>query len=322
MMAMNPEVRDYRTLTEEAGAVELVDWNFLSLSGRDRQRLLHNFCTANINQLPLGRTTEAFILNDKGKTLWFGNVFALPEELFLCGASPIAEPIRTHLEKYIIREDVQVLDQSSSMRAVFVTGREAQGKLAECLSELSPSLVSLPNRAGVLRVDSGTFAFTVANVELAGWGWLFVLAYERADEFISKLGESEIGMCSLKALNRLRIEQLTPWYGRDLDDANLPQELNRDDKAISFTKGCYLGQETVARIDALGHVNQILVGMECHTRDAPQVGCTIEHNGKKVGRITSVAPTETHFIALGYIRRELALAGNRFPLGEGSVIVR
>ena len=67
--------------------------------------------------------------------------------------------------------------------------------------------------------------------------------------------------CDLAAFETLRIEAGTPLFGVDFNDNNLPQEVGRDDRAISFTKGCYLGQETVARIDALGHVNQQLAGV-------------------------------------------------------------
>ena len=76
----------------------------------------------------------------------------------------------------------------------------------------------------------------------------------------------------------LRIEHQTPWFGMDASDANLPQELRRDEQAISFTKGCYLGQETVARIDALGHVNQHLVGLRLNAEARP--GTELSLDGK------------------------------------------
>src|SRR5262249_42719895 len=103
-----------------------------------------------------------------------------------------------------------------------------------------------------------------------------------------------------------------PVFGKDITDKNLPQEIGRDDRAISFVKGCYLGQETVARIDALGHVNQLLKGLRFGAESpAPPSGSLLERDGKRVGVITSIAfsPTYNAPVALGLIRTTHAHAG-------------
>jgi folate-binding protein YgfZ len=114
----------------------------------------------------------------------------------------------------------------------------------------------------------------------------------------------------MAAFEMARIEAGTPLYERDISEKNLPQEVNRDALAISFTKGCYLGQETVARIDALGHVNRVLVGLRCFGEQAPASGTEL-HAGEAtegspvVGAITSAAysPRLHGPLALGYVRR-------------------
>jgi len=108
-----------------------------------------------------------------------------------------------------------------------------------------------------------------------------------------------------ETFDTLRIEAGTPEFGRDLTEKNLPQELGRDDRAISFVKGCYLGQETVARIDALGHVNQMLRGFRLNSQEgrlAP--GDVLRSDGKQVGHLTSTAfsPGWNTWLALGYLR--------------------
>ena len=110
----------------------------------------------------------------------------------------------------------------------------------------------------------------------------------------------------------LRIEAGTPVFGKDITEKNLPQEIGRDARAISFVKGCYLGQETVARIDALGHVNQVLKGLTFESGSAcPVSGSALEDGGKRVGAITSAAasPGRGRPLALGLIRTSHAQAG-------------
>jgi folate-binding protein YgfZ len=171
-------------------------------------------------------------------------------------------------------------------------------------------------------VEIGGSEMTIAKVEVAGWGWLLVVPNDSAYDLNNQLFSSNIRLCNDAALQRLRIEQQIPWYGYDLDESNLPQEINRNDQAISFTKGCYLGQETVARIDALGHVNQILVGVTITTTNLPPIGATIQRDGKTIFRLTSVSAAGNHFIGLGYLRREFADPGTKLTFLDGELTVR
>lgn len=85
-----------------------------------------------------------------------------------------------------------------------------------------------------------------------------------------------------------RLETGFPWFPVDVNEDNLPQEVARDEQAISFNKGCYLGQETVARLDAMGHVNRMLTGIKIDDASLPVVGAEITSDGQVVGKITSV----------------------------------
>src|SRR5262249_35907407 len=114
-------------------------------------------------------------------------------------------------------------------------------------------------------------------------------------------------------------------FGHDVTADNLPQEIGRDDRAISFVKGCYLGQETVARIDALGHVNRRLMGLIAETADVPAAGTELLADGKVVGTVTSSAysPARGRGVALALIRVKHGPAGVRLILGapaEGQVV--
>ena len=118
----------------------------------------------------------------------------------------------------------------------------------------------------------------------------------------------------------LRIEAGTPVFGKDITEKNLPQEIGRDARAINFVKGCYLGQETVARLDALGHVNQILRGLVFEPGSAcPPSGATLEDGDKRVGVVTSSAfsPTRNATVALGMVRTSHAEPGTKVTIRVG-----
>jgi folate-binding protein YgfZ len=126
--------------------------------------------------------------------------------------------------------------------------------------------------------------------------------------------ELPIGELDPESFEVLRIEAGTPVFGREVTEKHLPQELDRDERAINFVKGCYLGQETVARIDALGHVNQVLRGLRFDP-DAvdPGQGAEVEADGKRVGVVTSSAysPGWGVVIALAMLRTSHARPGTR-----------
>ena len=115
----------------------------------------------------------------------------------------------------------------------------------------------------------------------------------------------------------LRIEAGTPVFGKDITDKSLPQEINRDSRAISFVKGCYLGQETVARLDALGHVNQLLKGLIFEPGSpCPEPGAPLEDDGKRVGVVTSsvFSPVRNACVALAMLRTSHVNPGTKLQV--------
>jgi folate-binding protein YgfZ len=140
-----------------------------------------------------------------------------------------------------------------------------------------------------------------------------------ASNILSNLSEAGFVILERPAFEAARIESGFPLFGVDFDDNNLPQEIGRDREAISFTKGCYLGQETVARIDALGHVNQRIVGVRFFADCMPAVGSELFKDGAEIGRITSAAfsPALNAPLALAMVRRDANAAGTRFESAFG-----
>ncbi len=151
---------------------------------------------------------------------------------------------------------------------------------------------------------------------LPGWTVIGEKSAARAVKDAIVANGREIGLVEAdpETFNVLRIEAGTPVFGKDITEDSLPQEIGRDARAISFVKGCYLGQETVARLDALGHVNQVLRGL-LFTENAPMLapGTELEADGKRAGVVTSAAfsPLRNAPVALALVRTSHADLGTR-----------
>ena len=282
----------------------------VEITGADRQTFLHNFCTNEIKRLEPGNICEAFVLNGKGKTIGHMHVLNTGDSLLLFATAPIGGSLIEHLDRYVIREDVQLTEVSSQHSSVFLFGPDAGNVIA---NQFPIEQKISPNRF-VVTPDSQTL---VAHVELAGWGYLII---ERSDADTD--AELSVPEVSGDALEMLRIKHATPWFGRDIDESNLPQELLRDDKAISFVKGCYLGQETVARIDAIGKVNRVMVTVSMDGQLS--AGAELMVDDKPMGKLTSVAwsPENDAWIGMAIVRRPHETAGSVLTCGETSVTVK
>ena len=282
-------LEQYEQLKNGSAFVRL-DSTVIEITGDDRQAFLHNFCTNEIKGLEAGHACEAFVLNGKGKTIAHVHVLNTGDSLVLHGVAGIGPVLMEHLDRYIIREDVQLTDLSSQWPVTFTPGD----------SPLGPNTL-------FFNKDNDTI---LAHVELAGFGNLNICDVD-----------SDATEVSIEALEMLRVEKRTPWFGRDIDDSNLPQELVRDEKAISFNKGCYLGQETVARIDAMGKVNRVLVPVSIDA-ELP-VGSELVVGDKAMGKLTSVAwsPAQNDWLGMAIVRRPSEVVGSVLKHNDVSVTV-
>lgn len=311
--------QQFDTLTNHCGFVELPQRSFVSIKGDDRRKFLHSFCTNEIKELADGEVCEAFVLNTKGKLLGHVHVAAFNDELLLTGHGDQAQTLINHLDMYVIREDVELSDQTVELASVFVCGNQS----ADLLSQLC----GVPELNRVVESQAESIKFKVIQTELAGNGFLIICESSTIKKLKSALLNADVAECSVAALEIVRVAAKTPWFGIDADDSNLPQELQRDEIAISFDKGCYLGQETVARIDARGRVNQLLVGFkfagEPADKTQPEIG-EFSVDEKLAGKVTSIAQLPTtdsetgDVVAIGYVRRQFKEPGTQ--LGKWVVL--
>jgi folate-binding protein YgfZ len=290
----------------------------LEITGPDRAKFLHNLTTNEVKRLPVGKGCEAFVTSPQGKTIAYVILLALEDRIWLRTDPDGASLALPHLRKYGVFDDVTIEDISDSTFEFHVAGPLASQLIRDLASDLpddreySHIATNIVGQAiQVIRESpTGLSGLTLIGPRASAQGVRTALWNRGRD-----LGLIELDP---RTIDVLRIEAGTPVYGKDVTEKNLPQEIGRDDRAINFVKGCYLGQETVARIDAVGHVNQILCGLRIEPGSlCPEPGWIVTENGKRVGHVTSaaVSPRWNGPVALALVRTSHAGAGTTLRLG-------
>lgn len=301
---------EYRAARSDAVVFDLSDRSQIEITGRDRAKFLHNFCTNNINALQPGQGCEAFVTNVKGRVLGHVFVFADDESLWIETVAGGGEPLIAHLDRYRISEDVDFHNRTGEIGELLVTGPGS----ARVLEKLGTPAASLGLYAH-LRAVIAEIAVSIRHVDWLGVpGFLISASRDRLADVWRAFCEAAVDPAGSEAFHALRIEAGFPLYGTDISKDNLAQEVARTKRAISFTKGCYLGQEPIARIDALGHVNRELRALRLDAR--PAGGAAVHAGGQEVGAVTSsaVSPTDSGPLALAYLKTKHAAPGTQLTV--------
>lgn len=286
---------EYRAARETAAIFDVSDRTRLVVSGPARAKFLHAYCTNAIEGLEPGAGCEAFVTTLKGRILdhvWI----AVDDDTIHVDAGPgRAEPLLAHLGRYAMLEDVEISDVTDDFSKLFVTGPAAGQVLG--LDDLPVS--------GCRRIDAaGDRVLAMRTDALGSPGFLLSIPPEQAIGVWNGLTFAEAVPVGRYAYDTLRIEAGLPVVGRDVSDENIAQEAARTDRAISFTKGCYLGQEPIHRLFAMGHTNRELRVLEIDGNDIPAVGAELRDGEKTVGTLTSIAvsPVDQRVVALAIVR--------------------
>lgn len=310
---------EHQALTRGAGLVDLAERTRVELTGDDRASFLHNLSTNDIKGLAAGSGCEAFLLNARGHVL--GHVFVIcrPQSLVIETVPGQQESLLAHLDRYLIREKVELHPRTADWGELLLAGPRAAELLSSLLGAPLPA-----DRLANLEAQWRDQPLTIVRVELTQPGGYLIFCPQAAALTVADaLAAHGAVRCSSTAFDTARIEAGFPWYGRDITDKTLPQEVARDQLAISFKKGCYIGQETVARIDALGHVNKTLVGVRFDRAELPPAGAELRSSGEMVGQITSAvfSPRLGSALGLAYVRRGSDRAGDQLESAFGAAEV-
>lgn len=297
------EARQAATTT--AAFFDVSDRTQFEITGADRAQFLHSFTSNDIKGLKAGQGCETFITNLKGKVVAHVYAFSGPESIWLDGTPGQAETIFNHLRKYVLIEDVQLKPNGSERGEIYVTG-----PLAAQLLQLEDTLPL----HGHLRREADGRSMEIRRVDMFGTPG-FLISADAPQLDVIKRGLLMVGVPEgpPELFEALRIEAGYPQFGKDISDDNLAQEVARTKRCVSFTKGCYLGQETIARLDAMGHTNRELRRLKFDSSLVLQPGTLIfDAAGQtEVGVVTSasaeigLSPTNegTSVYAMGILKR-------------------
>ena len=310
---------EYRALTGGAGLVDFSHRTRLEVKGDDRASFLHNLSTNDVKKLAGGAGCETFLLDARGHVLGHGFLICRRESIVIETVAGQGPTLLKHLNRYLIREKVELHDRTDEWGELLVAGAESQTILASLSSGDLPT--ALLQSADVEIAGQPVTVVRVAMTEAGGN--LLMFARESHAAVRQALESKRAVVCGDAALEAARIEAGFPYYGRDITDKNLPQEVGRDKLAISFTKGCYIGQETVARIDALGHVNKSLVKLRFDGAQVVSPGTELLLAEQIVGQVTSAAfsPRLGAVVALAYLRRVCHQPGSELTSAAGQAVV-
>lgn len=301
-------------LRGHAGVYALAGTGWLRVTGGDRLRWLAGMLTNGIQQQEPGTGSYNFILSAQGRIQGDCYAFVREEDVLLETSADQVQPLMTLLDRFIIMDDVELTDVSADWHGIGIAGPKA----AELLAAISPEANSMqPLQLRMHESNSiliAAYSPTVPRFEL----W-YSSSAEAAAVRSSLIAAGAVD-CAPEAVEAFRILSGIPRYGIDIRDKDLPQETAQT-RALSFSKGCYIGQEIVERIRSRGAVHRTFTGFLIEG-ELPSAGTTLELDSKAAGEITSAivipfAQAEKKF-ALGYIRREALTQKRALTYSGGS----
>ena len=279
----------YRALTESAAVVRRGDRGVLVVTGPDRLTWLQGLLTNDVLALPIGGICDAAYLTPQGRMITDLRVVNEAERTLLDVPAVLAASLRERLDALLFSEDAQITDASDSIALVDVHG---------------PGAAPIVAGESVIRDDV---------FELPGFSAFLPVGATAA--FVARLCEKGAVETTLETLDVVRVEAGRPAFLIDMDEHTIPLEAGLERRAISFTKGCYVGQEIIVRVTQRGggRVAKKLVGLRVSSGEVPKAGSMVKAGDRAVGRITSAvrSPTLGGNLALAQLHRDFIEPGTR-----------
>lgn len=310
----------YAAARQRAAFAERADRARIVVSGADRASYLQGLLTNDIAALAAGTGCYAAYLTAQGRMIADMNVYELGDVILLTFDAAVKDTVMARLDQFIFSEDVQLGDVTDTFAQIAVVGPEAATVVARALGGVDTGALAPLPEYGNMRVASAFGAAIVARTADAGEPGFDVFV-ERAHAGALKSALTSAGVPEMDEATSeaLRIEAGVPKFHRDMDEETIPLEAGIESRAISFTKGCYVGQEVVIRVLHRGHgrVARRLVGIALTGAQPPAPGAAIRSGDRDIGEVTSstMSPALQRPIALGYTHRDFVEPGTRVEVG-------
>ncbi len=309
---------DYDAAISACALFDKSDAGKLVLTGPDAPMFLGNLSTNDIKNLPLGGGCEAYFCDSRAKVqfqTWIYRVLIAGEHAMWVETTPGRnEALAKYLDRYLISERVEIADVTAEYTQFHLCGPTAKAVLEKALGESLPDLPEFAN----LERPLGSIR---RRDPLGLPGYDIVCAKERA-EAVREIIDAVAG--SAETYETLRIEAGTPLFGPDIDENRFVMEVGNAARAVSYSKGCFLGQEPIVMArDRAGHVNRAFLGMKVLDGGPLPAGTKLFREGQEVGQVTSSchSPRLELPVALGYLKWKHQEPGTRLEAGAQVVEV-
>jgi folate-binding protein YgfZ len=307
---------EFHALLSGAGVFDMSWQAKLVISGKDRTRWANGMVTNNIRDLAPDRGVYSFILTPQGRNQGDLVIYNRGDYLLATTDREQADAITAVLRRYIIMDKVEIEDISNKLASLGIGGPQTLEVLSSIAIGIDIAALQRGQVVDTVWHDVGISVVRIPHPQSKAYEiWLAPENVEKLWDALTSAGAQPVGS---DALEMYRIARCMPRYGVDLRERDLPQETGQE-HALSFTKGCYIGQEIVERIRSRGNVHRTLIGLEVQG-EPPPPGAKILADGKEVGEITSAARVPfadgERTLALGYLRREAANPGATVKVGE------
>lgn len=299
---------EYRQAKDGAALFDLSHRGKVEVAGADAGSFLHNLSTNNIKDLAVGAGCEAFFATATAKAVDHARIYHVllhdGRDGFWLDLEPGRnEALIKHLDRYLISEQAEFADRTSAFAHIHLAGPQAKPVLERALLDEVPDLGALQHM--VRTFGANQHCHIRRHEPLALPGYDLVCLREFAPTIWGMLFRAGAQAAGLEAYETLRVEAGTPAYGQDIDENRFVAEIGRIAQAISYQKGCYLGQEPIVMARDRGQVQRTLLGLKLTGSSASPRGSKIFNGDKEVGITCSsvVSPALGHAIALAYLKR-------------------
>lgn len=274
-------------------------WGVIRLTGADRVRFLHNQTTNNIEQLQAGQGCHTVFVTSTGRTIDLASVYVLPEALLLTVSPNMAKPLYDWMDRYIFFSDkVTLKDESEETFLLTLVGENADAVVEKLGTAALIGQAQFAHESVTLPETDISVRFVVGS-DLAIAGYTLIGNQTDKAAVLEALRSAGATLGSDEQWSQLRIWQGRPMPAHELTDDDNPLEAGLW-QAVSFEKGCYIGQETIARLNTYQGVKKRLWGLVLE--QAVPVGTALTYEGKKVGKLTSITQIDSVHFGLAYLR--------------------
>lgn len=319
----NPQA-EYAAVRSGVGIYDLSHRGLLQLTGPDRVSYLQGMVSNDVLALRPFDGQYATVLNQQGKVLADLRVLCALNSFYLDFWEQLTDKIVAHLNRYLVADEVEIANRSEEYGIISLQGPRSEALLRSLSG--SAELPAAPMSHVMIDIDAAKVC-AVRQSYSGELGVDLIAAKSELHNIAQRLAQAGKPFSSAwvgeEAQNILRVEAGMPRYGVDFGEDTLLLEVGIE-HSVSFTKGCYLGQEIVERIRSRGHVNRLLCGLSLDGQTPAESGDVIQVGGKEIGRVTSsvVSPRLKRPIVLGYLQKDFWNAGTAVTINRAGAQIR